>query len=156
MFPADVLDDILGGVDDQADTRERLVEGYGKKTYGIDWENRRLFKAGVKETPSQKVVKYIMTPRGEVELYPDYADDLSFDVGYGSLVWTLVGAQIASEEEAKDFLQVICDDAASQQPEDIESVLVDSVDFKGDELYARIIITEQNGEVNDYAVRLTT
>ena len=156
MFPEDVLDDILSGVDDQDDTRERTTEGYGKTTYGIDWEHGRLYKASANETPAQKAVKYIMTPRGQVELYPDYAQDLSFDDGYGSLVWTLIGAQIATIDEAKDFLQGVCDDAASRQPDDIESILVESVELNDDKLFARILITEQNGEVNQYGLDFTT
>lgn len=152
MFPDDILDDILSGVDDQDDTRERLIEGYGRTTYGIDWQYGRLYKTGVKETPFEKAVKYIMTPRGQVEVYPDYANDLEFDKGYGSLVWTLIGSSITTVEEAEDMLQSICDDAASQQPDDIERITPTDIEVSDGRIFARIIITDTIGEVNTYGL----
>lgn len=143
----DIIDEVLGTVADQDEENVRLLKGYGRKTWGIDWRHGRLYKTSPAETPFDRAVKYLVTPRGQVEVYPDYADDLEFDNGYGSLIWTLIGEQLATADEATSALQAICDDAVAKL-DDIESIVPEDVELGDATLSARIIITDNYGEVS--------
>lgn len=155
MFPTDPLNDVISAIDDLDVEDSQLITGYGPKTWGIDFETGRLYKATEKETPFDKAVKYLITPRGQVPIYPDNGETLDFDTGYGSLSWTLIGDQFADNEEAKRAVQAICDEAA-ERLDDIDSIVCASASLDTDKLMAQIIITTINQEVQTRGLELST
>ncbi|MDA5561945.1 hypothetical protein PJK55_14495 [Exiguobacterium sp. MMG028] len=143
MFPEDPLDTVLDGIETPEAEDAVLVSGYGTKTWGIDWQNGRLFRADPVRTKMERVIKYLLTPRGQVEVYPDFGQDI--DTGYGSLVWTLYGEVFLSEEEARLALQAICDEAVGAI-EGVRSVEAEAVVLSDDRFSARIRIITTDGE----------
>ena len=146
MFPTDELNEVLDGVVDAETEDALLIEGYGKKTWGIDWQTGRLFKADETQTKVERAIKYLVTPRGQVEVYQSPDIDLNdFDEGYGSLAWTLMGRVYDDEESAQSDLQALCDEAALNTT-GVEEILVDALTLEEDRLIARIRVVVESGE----------
>lgn len=146
MFPTDELNEVLEGVVDTETEDALLIEGYGKKTWGIDWRNGRLFKANETQTKVERAIKYLVTPRGQVEVYQSPDIDLNdFDDGYGSLAWTLMGRVYDDEESAQSDLQALCDEAALNTT-GVEEIVVDALTLEEDRLIARIRVVVESGE----------
>lgn len=144
MFPTDELNEVLDGVVDTATEDALLVEGYGKKTWGIDWVNGRLYKADETQTKVERAIKYLVTPRGQVEVYQSYASN-DFDDGYGSLAWTLMGRVYDDVDDAREDLQALCDEAAANTT-GVEQVRVEELRLTDDRLIARIRVVVEDGE----------
>lgn len=144
MFGEDLLSVILDDVEDVEQEQVVVTSGYGTKTWGIDWRNGRLFKADPVRSKAERAIKYLVTPRGQVEVYPSYASN-RFDEGYGSLVWTMLGQSFTDEETAQTELQAMCDETALVVP-DIEAMQVEKVTIVDDKLIARIRIITDTGE----------
>lgn len=144
MFPTDELNEVLDGVVDTATEDALLVEGYGKKTWGIDWVNGRLYKADEAQTKVERAIKYLVTPRGQVEVYQSYASN-DFDDGYGSLAWTLMGRVYDDVDDAIEDLQALCDEAAMNTT-GVEQVRVEDLRLTDDRLIARIRVVVEDGE----------
>lgn len=155
MFPTDPLNDVISAIDDLNEEDGRLVTGFGPRTWGIDFENKRLYKATERDTPFERAVKYLITPRGQVPIYPDNGETFDFDTGYGSLSWTLIGDQFEDDEDAQRAVQAICDEAAGRL-DDIDSIVCDEARVLGDRLTARVIITTINQEVQTRGLELST
>lgn len=146
MFPTDELNEVLDGVVDTETEDALLIEGYGKKTWGIDWQTGRLFKADETQTKVERAIKYLVTPRGQVEVYQSSDIDLNdFDDGYGSLAWTLMGRVYDDEESAQSDLQALCDEAALNTT-GVEEIVVDALTLEEDRLIARIRVVVETGE----------
>ncbi|WP_214783212.1 hypothetical protein [Exiguobacterium sp. s183] len=144
MFPTDELNEVLDGVVDTETEDALLVSGYGTRTWGIDWRNGRLFKADPVRTKAERVIKYLLTPRGQVEVYPSFGSD-NLDEGYGSLIWTMFGEVYPDAETARSDLQALCNEAALAVV-GVEGVTAEEVILKDDALTARIRITIDTGE----------
>ena len=144
MFPQDELSQMLDGLTTGEGENRPLVDGYGKRTWGIDYKNGRLFKADPVRTKAERVIKYLLTPRGQVEVYPSFGSN-NLDEGYGSLIWTMFGEVYPDAETAKADLQALCNEAALAIPE-VENVLVEHLSLSGDTIKARIRITVDSGE----------
>ncbi|WP_214795144.1 MULTISPECIES: hypothetical protein [unclassified Exiguobacterium] len=144
MFPTDELNEVLDGVVDTETEDALLVSGYGTRTWGIDWRNGRLFKADPVRTKAERVIKYLLTPRGQVEVYPSFGSD-NLDEGYGSLIWTMFGEVYPDAETARADLQALCNEAALAVV-GVEGVTAEEVTLKDDTLSARIRITIDTGE----------
>lgn len=144
MFPTDELNEVLDGVVDTETEDALLVSGYGTRTWGIDWRNGRLFKADPVRTKAERVIKYLLTPRGQVEVYPSFGS-ADLDEGYGSLIWTMFGEVYPDAETARADLQALCNEAAVEVV-GVEAVTAEEVVLKGDTLRARIRITIDTGE----------
>lgn len=146
MFPTDELNEVLDGVVDTETEDALLIEGYGKKTWGIDWQTGRLFKADETQTKVERAIKYLVTPRGQVEVYQSPDIDLNdFDDGYGSLAWMLMGRIYDDEESAQSDLQALCDEAALNTT-GVEEIVVDALTLEEDRLIARIRVVVETGE----------
>lgn len=146
MFPTDELNEVLDGVVDTETEDALLIEGYGKKTWGIDWQTGRLYKADETQTKVERAIKYLVTPRGQVEVYQSTDIDLNdFDDGYGSLAWTLMGRVYDDEESAQSDLQALCDEAALNTT-GVEEIVVDALTLEEDRLIARIRVVVETGE----------
>lgn len=146
MFPTDELNEVLDGVVDTETEDALLIEGYGKKTWGIDWQTGRLYKADETQTKVERAIKYLVTPRGQVEVYQSPDIDLNnFDDGYGSLAWTLMGRVYDDEESAQSDLQALCDEAALNTT-GVEEIVVDALTLEEDRLIARIRVVVETGE----------
>ena len=146
MFPTDELNEVLDGVVDTETEDALLIEGYGKKTWGIDWQTGRLYKADETQTKVERAIKYLVTPRGQVEVYQSPNIDLNdFDDGYGSLAWTLMGRVYDDEESAQSDLQALCDEAALNTT-GVEEIVVDALTLQEDRLIARIRVVVESGE----------
>ena len=144
MFPTDELNEVLDGVVETETEDALLVSGYGTRTWGIDWRNGRLFKADETRTKAERVIKYLLTPRGQVEVYPSFGSE-NLDEGYGSLIWTMFGEVYPDAETARADLQALCNEAALAVV-GVEGVTAEEVVLKGDTLTARIRITIDTGE----------
>lgn len=144
MFPNDELNEVLDGVMTSEDEEQQTVSGYGKRTWGIDFKNGRLFKADPTRTKVERFIKYLLTPRGQVEVYPSFGSQ-NFDEGYGSLIWTMFGEVYSDAETAKGDLQAICDESALAV-EGVEEVLVEHLTLEDDSIKARIRISIDSGE----------
>lgn len=158
MLQQDALSEILDDLETVEQEDAVLVEGFGTTTLGIDWQTGRLFKANAFQTKVERVIKYLVTPRGQVEVYrpteSGILDVNSFDEGYGSLAWTLAGRVYDDEDTAKEDLQALCDEAALNT-EGIEQVVVDALTLEENRLIARIRVVVETGEevtVNDVAI----
>ena len=146
MFPTDELNEVLDGVVDTETEDALLIEGYGKKTWGIDWQTGRLFKADETQTKVERAIKYLVTPRGQVEVYQSPDIDLNdFADGYGSLAWTLMGRVYDDEESAQSDLQALCNEAALNTT-GVEEIVVDALTLQEDRLIARIRVVVESGE----------
>lgn len=155
MFPTDPLNDVISAVDDLNEEDGRLITGYGPKTWGIDFENGRLYKATERDTPFERAVKYLVTPRGQVPIYPDNGETFDFDTGYGSLSWTLIGDQFEDDEDAMRAVQSICDEA-TERLDDIDSIVCSEAHVLGDRLTAWIVITTIEQEVQTRGLEFST
>lgn len=145
MFPEE--DDVfrlLGEVGDSDTELEVVAEGYGTRTWAIDFGRGRLFRADPVRTKVERVIKYLLTPRGQVEIYPDFGTT-DVETGYSSLVWTLYGDSFTSDEAARLALQAICDEAAQQVP-NITTVTAQNVTVRDDRLVATIVVVTDEGE----------
>lgn len=145
MFPEE--DDVFRLLDEVGDSDielEVVAEGFGTRTWAIDFGRGRLFRADPVRTKVERVIKYLLTPRGQVEVYPDFGTT-DVETGYSSLVWTLYGDSFTSDEEARLALQAICDEAAQQVPF-ITSVTAQDVTFRDDALTANILVVTDEGE----------
>lgn len=144
MFGEDLLSPILDAVGDLEQEEAALSTGYGTRTWGIDWRNGRLFKADPVRTKAERVIKYLLTPRGQVEVYPSFGSD-NLDEGYGSLIWTMFGEVYPDAETARADLQALCNEVALAVV-GVEGVTAEEVTLKDDTLSARIRITIDTGE----------
>ena len=144
MFPDDELNQVLEGITTDEGERRQIASGYGKRTWGIDFKNGRIFKADPTRTKVERVIKYLLTPRGQVEVYPSFGSQ-DLDEGYGSLIWTMFGEVYSDAETAKGDLQAICDESALAV-EGIEKVLVEQLMLGDDSIKARIRISVDSGE----------
>ena len=144
MFPEDELSQMMDGLTTVEGENRLVADGYGKRTWGIDYKNGRLFKADPVRTKAERVIKYLLTPRGQVEVYPSFGSN-NLDEGYGSLIWTMFGEVYPDAETAKADLQALCNEAALAIPE-VENVLVEHLALSGDTIKARIRITVDSGE----------
>ncbi|WP_214788591.1 hypothetical protein [Exiguobacterium sp. s21] len=143
MLETDVFDEILDGITDEVEERADITTGYGPRVWGVDWSNGRLYKAQPERTPLERVVKYLLTPRGQVEVYPQAGG--FFDEGYGSLIWTLYGETFVSNEEAQSAFQAICDELPAKL-DGIERVVAENTRIDGDRVYTTIRVVTDNGE----------
>lgn len=143
-----ITDDLLTAILDDVETVEQeetsLAPGIGKKTWGIDWVNGRLYKADETQTKVERAIKYLVTPRGQVEVYQSYASN-DFDDGYGSLAWTLMGRVYDDVDDAREDLQALCDEAAANTT-GVEQVRVEELRLTDDRLIARIRVVVEDGE----------
>lgn len=153
MFGEDLLSVILDDVEDVEQEQATVASGYGTKTWGIDWKTGRLYKTDPVQTKAERAIKHLVTPRGQVEVYPSYASN-EFDEGYGSLVWTMLGQTYTDEETAKTELQGICDETTALVL-GIESITVETLTLFEDKLIAKIRIVVDTGEevvIDDIAI----
>lgn len=144
MFGEDLLSPVLDSIGELDDEEALISTGYGTKTWGIDWRNGRLFKADPVRTKAERVIKYLLTPRGQVEVYPSFGST-DLDEGYGSLIWTMFGEVYPDAETARADLQALCNEATVEVV-GVEAVTAEEVVLTGDTLRARIRITIDTGE----------
>ncbi|MCT4779817.1 MULTISPECIES: hypothetical protein [Exiguobacterium] len=115
-------------------------------TWTMGWGTGRFGgRATGEQAIVERVVKYMLTPRGEFEVYPgngtvDYESD-----EYGSLIYELVGEVYASNEDITQALQGICDQALVELT-DVQMLTVVDAKVVNDKVTARIIVTVENGE----------
>lgn len=143
MLPADIFDELLNGIDDEKEEREEITVGYGKRVWGIDFQNGRLTKPDVERAALERVVKYLLTPRGQVGVYRSDAETI--DEGYGSLIWTLYGETFTSAEEAQNAFQSICDEIPAVL-EGVDQVTAENTRIDGDRVYTTIHVLTDTGE----------
>ena len=89
-------------------------------SYGIDYRNGRfLGKVTGEQAVIHRVIKYILTPRGEEPVYPgSETEDMDDDV-YGSLIFTLIGEVYESDEDITQALQGVCDLALKELADEV-------------------------------------
>ena len=146
MLQQDALSMILDDVETVDQEEVAVSAGFGRKTWGIDWQTGRLYKADETQTKVERAIKYLVTPRGQVEVYQSPDIDLNdFDDGYGSLAWTLMGRVYDDEESAQSDLQALCDEAALNTT-GVEEIVVDALTLEEDRLIARIRVVVETGE----------
>lgn len=143
MLPTDIFDDLLDGIEDESEEREEITVGYGKRVWGIDFQNGRLTKPDADRAALERVVKYMLTPRGQVDVYRTDAEGI--DEGYGSLIWTLEGETFTSAEEAQNAFQSICDEIPSML-EGVDQVTAENTRIDGDKIYTTIHVVTDTGE----------
>lgn len=157
MDAEQLINDML----DQAETpqeEENLLDGASLTdaardgTYAIDFKRGRFAgKVTGEQAVIQRVIKYVLTPRGEVVVYPGSdTEDVEDDV-YGSYIFGLVGEVYRSNEEVTQALQGVCDIALNELP-DVQSLTVAEATIQGDTVQARIVVQLQNGTETEVAV----
>lgn len=114
-------------------------------SYASDYRTGRFVgKVTEEQAVMHRVIKYLMTPRGEVPVYPgSETEELDDDV-YGSHIFSLVGEVYASDDEVIQALQGVCD-LALQELDDVESMTVTEATIQQDRVDAKIIIQLPNG-----------
>lgn len=154
-------EELIGEMLDEAETPQEeesllnggsLTDAVREGTYAIDFKRGRFAgKVMGEQAIIQRVVKYILTPRGEVDVYPGSdTEDIEDDV-YGSYIFSLIGEVYQSDEDITQALQGVCDMALNELT-GIQSLLVDEATIVGDKVQARIVVQLQNGTETEVAV----
>lgn len=115
-------------------------------TWAMGWKDGRFAgRVSGDQAIVERVVKYILTPRGDVAVYPGSGTDDVSDDEYGSLIYELIGEVYATNEDITQALQGVCD-LALVELTDVQTLTVVDAKVVDDKVTARIIITIENGE----------
>jgi len=114
-------------------------------SYGVNYRTGRFIgKVTEEQAVIHRVIKYLMTPRGEVPVYPGSETEDMEDNVYGSYIFSLVGEVYPSDEDIMLALQGVCD-LALKELDDVESLTVTEATILQERVDAKIIIQLPDG-----------
>lgn len=115
-------------------------------TWAMGWKTGRFAgRVSGDQAIVERVVKYILTPRGDVAVYPGSDTEDVSDDEYGSLIYELIGEVYATNEDITQALQGVCD-LALVELTDVQTLTVVDAKVVKDKVTARIVITVDSGE----------
>lgn len=153
----DVFDQLLTGIeseDEELNTSESIGVDFNRgTTWAIDWKRGRFAgKVDGNAAVAQRTAKYMLTPRGELPIYPKLqsvagvAEDY-----YGSFLHTMIGQVFATTEDLTNELQANCELAVSEL-ETVASIEVANVTVSGDRASFSFYITPLEGDTEEVTI----
>ncbi|KOP29477.1 hypothetical protein ADM98_11415 [Exiguobacterium sp. BMC-KP] len=154
----DIFDEILVGINDVNNennlvANQEIGSNPRTETWAIDWKNGR-FKGKVdgELATVNRVAKYIVTPRGQVDVYSDLPLNNALESDfYGSYLHSLIGKTFLSIEDIEDEIQAICE-LALVELIDVESISVGNINLGGDTVSFSFYITPVGGVTEEVEI----